>query len=306
MPLRPGRKRQKICEVDPETIREFARLCAKRYVAHDYGYGPQAFCNGAQVGTGLATLMCLTGNVGTKIGDVLWGNINGEFFYPTETSSPKIPLPCFFDTMDTGKWNGQDWPVKVLLLPGSGSSVGGGVDLNRTKSGILDKMDLIVSVDITLKRRTGILRHRTSRCDDSRKIRLAAHRRLLRQVPGQEHRASVRMQARCEFVRLLAEAVGAGAHFKQTDDEFMEMALDTERYHAEGVTLERCKTENLISLKGPYVVPKTYSFRTKTKKAEFYLDYPVCKYDAGYEYDFDEEHSSATTSLTWLLRRIRR
>ena len=280
----------KICEVDPETIREFARLCAKRYVAHDYGYGPQAFCNGAQVGTGLATLMCLTGNVGTKIGDVLWGNINGEFFYPTETSSPKIPLPCFFDTMDTGKWNGQDWPVKVLLLPGSGSSVGGGVDLNRTKSGILDKMDLIVSVDITLNEGpaySDIVLPAATILEKSDLLLIDGYC-----VKYQDKSIDPLYECKPdgEFVRLLADAVGAGAYFKPTDDEFMEMALDTDRYHAEGVTLERCKAENLISLKGPYVVPKTYSFRTKTKKAEFYLDYPVCKYDAGYEYDFDEEH----------------
>lgn len=279
-----------ICEVDPETIRELARLCAKKYVAHEYGYGAQAFCNGAQVGTGIATLMCLTGNVGTKIGNYLWGNINPDFFYPTETSSPKIPLPCLFDTMDTGKWNNEDWPIKVLLLPGSGSSVGGGVDLKRTKQGILDRMDFIVSVDI-------ILNEGPAYSDMVLPAATILEKEDLLLIDGYSVKyqdKSIDPLFECkpdgDFVRLLADAVGAGAYFKETDEQFMAMALDTARYKAEEVTLDRCKAENLVSLKGSYVVPKTYVFQTKTKKAEFYLDYPVCKFDGGYDYDFDEEH----------------
>ena len=114
-----------ICELSVEDIRELAHLAADGPVTHIMGLGNQAYNNGIHVGTGIGTLMALTGMVG-KPGAGFEQTTEGPIYnqlwiLPTFTFSNSISALQLPHVIETGTFMGNPYsPIRSLLIRGSG------------------------------------------------------------------------------------------------------------------------------------------------------------------------------------------
>lgn len=285
-------KASEICEIEPEVITELAHLAAQKYCTYHSTQTGVAYINMDQVGMATATLKTVTGNVGVQIGEDYWGHVAEEYLAPTGQLGKWVPLTNIYDIIETGTWQGEDLQPKVLFLNGAGSTVGGGVDLNRTKKEFLDKMDFIFATDIAMTEGpsySDIVLPAATALEKSDYV-------LTTNFAVRYFDKSIEPLYECkpdgDIIRLLAEALGVGEYFDYTDDEFIDMSLNCEPFLSEGINVERLKAENLVPITATYSIPPQdkCTFMTKTRRAEFYVDYPAPRFKSGEDYDFDGSH----------------
>ena len=284
-----------LCEVDPETIREFARICADVPVMHNTGYGAQAYNNGVQVGRAMATLLAVTGDLGIPGGGcpgTARSELNTEVYNTGHPWQRAVPRVALYDIIATGKYKGKDHPIKALYIDGCGCMVGGATDLNRTKEELLDPMDFIFAVDIAF---TDVALY----CD----VVLPAAGSYEKEDVGtfagmmiKYFEKAVDPPFECkpdgEVYRLLADALGVGKYFTKTNEELIEQALDCDWMKSGGISLPALKEKRVMFLPSLFK-PSLASqgiYETPTGKVELYVDYPVPRINYGQDYDFEAEH----------------
>ncbi|MEG1884499.1 MAG: molybdopterin-dependent oxidoreductase, partial [Clostridia bacterium] len=285
-------KASSLCDVDAETIKELAHLCVGIPVAHFMGYGSQSYNNGVQVGHALGTLMAVTGDIGIPGGGSSAASeveMNNDYFSPTGVRRIYIPRISLYDILKTGKYNGEDYPLKALYISGAGAMVGGAPDYNRTREELLSQMEFIFSVDIAFN-------DAVKYADIILPAAVIYEKADICCAGG----FSFRYYDKCvdplyeckpdgEIVKLLGQALGAGEYFNHTEEEFMEMVLDCDWLRKRGITLPALREKHMLPL-APVYTCKDGIFESSTKRAEFYVDYPVPRVQYGQDYDFDAEH----------------
>jgi molybdopterin-containing oxidoreductase family molybdopterin binding subunit len=122
--------------------------------AHYINFGSGAYTNGAMTSFGLAGLLGLTGNFGEpgrSVGgfDFVFGSFTGNAdAVPSNgkmMNSISILAAC--DIMDSGKFLGEDYPIKTIWIT-EGNLLSGNVNYNRLKAKLIDKLDMVVCQDI--------------------------------------------------------------------------------------------------------------------------------------------------------------
>ncbi|MEC4294766.1 molybdopterin-containing oxidoreductase family protein [Adlercreutzia shanghongiae] len=280
-----------ICEVPAETIVELAHLACEKACTYYSTQTGIAYYNMDQTGMATATLKTLTGNVGVQIGDDYWNHVAEEYLAPTGQKSKWVPLTNIYQIIESGMWQGEPLQPKVLFLNGAGSTVGGGADLNRTKRDFLDKMDFIFATDIVMNEGPSYADIVLPASTALEKSDYLPTTNFALRYTDKSIEPLYETKPDGDIIRLLAEALGVGEYFNYTDDEFIDMSLNCEPYLSEGITSARLKSEFLVPIMATYTLaPEKCVLMTKTRRAEFYVDYPAPRFKSGEDYDFDQSH----------------
>lgn len=287
-------KAAEISEVEVEKIRELAHLAATGNVMHIIGLGSQAFDNGVHIGSTISALTAVTNMIGRPgagwMGFYFGGPFNMAFSAPAKTMTKTIPYLGLADMIETGKYNGKDWPLKTIISTGSGF-LGGLPDPEGLKKKVLEKIDLYVVVDVAM----------TDGARYADIVLPAAHYYELEDIANTVMNRMLFYAERAvdplfeckpdsEIGRMLGKAMGYEQYVNESDDAYFNQILDMPAYKAAGVTLERLRAEKFARF-----APKDQRFNennvytTPTKKVEIYAEKPKPRVDYGQKYDIDAE-----------------
>lgn len=287
-----------LTEIPASTIIELAHFAMDVPVMHRAGYGPQAYGNGVHPGHALATLCAVLGNVGYEgagfgSASSMYPGLNYAYCMPTgPATNPSIPTFVFREVMRTGKYRGDDFPVKAMLVY-TGNPVCCGVQTNEYIHDVVNNLEFIVVMDQVLTD--------TARYAD-----------IVLPVAGwfeQEDVATMGQTYYLEYsekaieplyeskpdgdiFRLLADKMGIGEYFQMTDEEFIDGVFDSDYSKSlGGVTLKRLREERAVSYyaKRPFIAWEGNRFNTSSGRMEFYVEDPVSRIDMGQEIDKDRE-----------------
>jgi len=289
-------KASKICEIEPGVITGLARLYAVNTPSTIYP-GYIQYDNGLQTGHAWGILASLTGNIARKGASLGHTGLSGynlnvmEFMFPQGVNSPTIPWIHLKDVLRTGEFSGKPHPVKALYLWAS-NPVCNAADQKEVISKIFDAIEFIVVTDMV----------ETDTTKYADLVLPAAHwfeKVDLAQGPDQpnttlsEKAVEPQWESKpdMEIYRLIAQGMGLGEFFKYTDEEFVQMLLDTDRARSSGLTWERLKTEKVIqTLPTGWINWEGDRFPSPSGRLEFYLENPEPRIDCGIEIDRSREH----------------
>ena len=287
-----------LTDVPAETIVELAHYAMDTPVMHRMGYGSQAYGNGVHPGHAMATLCGILGNLGYEgagFGSAsnMYPGLNYAYCMPTgPATSPAIPTFVFREVMRTGKYRGEDFPVKAMMFY-TGNPVCCGVQTNEFIEDVINNLEFIVTLDQVFTD--------TARYSD-----------IVLPVAGWFEQEDVTVMGQTYYLeytekaidplyeskpdgdifRLLADKMGIGQYFQMTDEEFINGVFDSDYSKLiGGVTLERLRKERAVFYypKHPYIAWEGNLFNTPSGRLEFYVEDPAPRVDMGQEIDKDRE-----------------
>jgi molybdopterin-containing oxidoreductase family molybdopterin binding subunit len=285
-----------ICEIKPEVIRDVARLYAQNKPASIYN-GYIQYDNGLQTGHAWGILASLTGNIGKPGASLGHCGLSGynlnfiPFLYPKGMTSQVIPWIYLKEVLRSGMFRGKPHPIKAIYIYGS-NVVSNATNQNVVINTIFPAIDFIVAVDM--------VETDTTRYADI--VLPASHwfeRLDFVQGPDQPYSTicekalepAYESKSDIDIYRLIARGMGFGEYFKYTDEEFIQMLIDTDKARAAGLTWERLQKEKVIqTLPSCWVNWKNGRFPSPSRRLEFYLEDPKPRLDCGIEIDKSREH----------------
>lgn len=251
-------------------------------------FGPDRFYNGQFFSHAMAAMAGITGNIGkpgASIGEhVLWTYLSGGALNtPTKGRATAIASGEAVDVIRTGKYRGKDYPIKAIYACTS-NFIGNYSDQNAWIDALTtpDCIDLFVVADF----------HYTDTVRFADIVLPPAYWFEKEDVTGNATHPYAIMQEKCieplfesktdaEIINLLAEKMGLGEYFKQSDIEYTEEALKKSKAAVENnVTIERLRKEGVVRcLPGdddnPFIFAEGGVFPTPTKRLEFYCEKPT-------------------------------
>ncbi len=293
-----------ICEVEPDVIREVARLYAQNKPSSIY-CGFIQYDNGLQTGHAWGILASLTGNIakpGASLGHCGLSGYNLNllpYFFPKGMNSPVIPWVYLKEVIKTGKFKGKDHPIKAMFIFAS-NVVCNATNQNEIINTIFPAMEFIVAVDMV----------ETDTTDYADLVLPAAHwfeRLDLTQGPDQPHTTicekvfepAYESRSTTDIYRLIADKMGIGEFYKQTDEEFVQLLINTDLARASGLTWENLREKKVIqTLPTCWVNWAGNKFPSPSGRLEFYLEDPKPRIDCGVEIDKSREHLPIFTPPT--------
>ncbi len=286
----PVEKAAELTEVPAETIIELAEICYDEPVYHHCGYGAQSYNNGVQLGHAMAALGALTGNTCRPGAAINSGWIapafNVMYMGPTGFNSISIPQLEIPQVLETGKFMGQDFPIKFVILQGS-SMIGGGPDTARNAKA-LQTVDFIVGLDYLFNdavRYADIVLPLANYYEQEEVMFAGSWVLYMEKCIDPMYEA----KTDGEFARLLGTAFGYGELFDMTDEECAREALDSDAMRELGITYDSVREQRAIRWLQPDY-HHDLNFETATGRMEFYVDDPQPRINYGQEYDYDKEH----------------
>ncbi len=296
MSLYPPETAAKLCDINPQEIRDLARLYATNKPSSIYP-GFIQYNNGLQTGHAWGILASLTGNIaktGASVGHcgLSMYNLNVlPFLFPQGKTSPVIPWIYLKEVLKTGEFHGKPHPIKAMYFHGS-NVVCNATNQKEIINTILPAIDFIVVVDM--------VETDTTKYADI--VLPASHwfeRLEFVQGPDQPYTTlsekalepAYESKSDMDIYRLIAKGMGLGEFFEPTDEDFIKMVLDTDAARAAGLTWERLKKEKAIqTLPSCWVNWKGNKFPSPSGRMEFYLENPQPRIDCGIEIDQSREH----------------
>jgi anaerobic selenocysteine-containing dehydrogenase len=292
----PPEKATEICDVNPETIRELARISAlEGPVDHAVTYGSQAYDNGVALGHAMATLVAITGNMG-KPGAGFGSNaysfpFNYTFLFPSGRMGISVPQLALPDVLATGTYNGQEFPIKSLYVAGCGL-VSGTSDTNRIINEVINKVEFIVVADHsftdTVKYADIILPvgHYYEQEDMFGGVTADPYALYDDKVIDPLYEC----KPDGDIIRIFADKLGAGEWFSKTDDEFFEEVWDNDQLRTLGITPKAVKEKHAIRFVPEYTVSNPECvYPTTTTRLEFYVENPTPRVNYGQSFDVEFE-----------------
>lgn len=286
-----------ICEIKAEDIREVARLYAQNKPASMYN-GFIQYNNGLQTGHAWGILASLTGNIGVKgasLGHNGYSGYNlnlGQFFYPTGKPEHHIvPWVYLKQVLESGTFKGKPHPIKALYIYAS-NVVSNTANQNEVIEKIINPMDFIVVVDMvetdTTKYADILLpaSHWFERYDFAQGPDQPTTTLSEKAIePAGEAKSDM------EIFSLIGREMGFEEYFKNSDEEWIQMLIDTDKARNDGLTWERLKKEKVIqTLPSEWINWEGQIFPTPSRRLEFYLEDPEPRIDCGIEIDKSKEH----------------
>lgn len=288
-----------LTEVPVDTIIELAHLCMDGPVTHRVGWGAQAYDNGVHSAHAGITLCALTGNIG-KPGASFGANwqispgVNWAYNYTWGASEqPSLSHLVLREVMRSGKYQGKDHPIKALYIY-SGNVLCTSVNTNELINDVINNLDFVVTVDSVFTD--------TARWSD---IILPCAQWFEHEdvIPcGQSHHVEFNEKAidplyeskpDGDIVRLLAEKLGHGECFQDSDDEYQSALIDTEYHALFGIDYKTLKDKKAMRyFQYPYIAWEDNTFYTESKRMEFYVEKPVPNgnIDSYHEMPVEREH----------------
>jgi anaerobic selenocysteine-containing dehydrogenase len=285
-----------ICEVKPEVIRNLARLYATNKPSSIYN-GYIQYDNGLQTGHAWGILASLTGNIakaGASVGHCgrAGQDINFvRYFFPQGKNTTTIPWIYLKEVLKTGQFYGKPHPIKALIIHHS-NVVCNASNQNEIIHTIFPAIDFIVVADI--------VETDTTRYADL-VLPVAHWFEMLDIIQGPFHpyttisekalEPAYESKSDMDIWRLIAQGMGLGEFFNYTDEEFIQMLLDTDAARQEGLTWERLQKEKVVqTLPVCWVNWEGDKFRTPSGRLEFYVEDPKPRLDCGIAIDKSREH----------------
>lgn len=285
-----------VCGIPETTIYDLLKLFTENKPTCTYtGYGLDHYVNGNMAYISLALLSAVTGNINMLGGGITNGFQGTISFFtnpapcmPTGVStSPTFVFPALPDVMDTGKYAGEDLPVKSLYI-----SFHNAVANQTDRKAVLDafnKIEFIVASDIYM--------NDTTRYAD---IILPCAHWFEQDDVSMVYSPYLTLQEKAidplyeskdnyEIIQLLAKGMGFGDLFTETREEFMKAILYSPILEQFGMNYDRLVKEKVIYL--PY--DPAY-IKSANGRLNFYFGddtYPNSRYafyDNGQEVDWDK------------------
>ncbi|HPJ35641.1 MAG TPA: molybdopterin-dependent oxidoreductase, partial [Spirochaetota bacterium] len=300
----PPEKVADICEVKPEVIREVARLYAQNKPSSIYN-GYIQYDNGLQTGHAWGILASLTGNIAKKGASLGHCGLSGynlnliPFLFPTGMNAHIVPWIYLKEVLKTGKFKGKDHPIKAMFFFAS-NVVCNATNQNEILNTIFPALEFIVALDIV----------ETDTTKYADLVLPAAHwfeRLDITQGPDQPHTTltekalepAFESKSTTDVFRLIAKGMGIGEFYKYTDEEFIQMLIDTDLARKSGLTWETLKEKKVIqTLPTCWINWAGNKFPSPSGRLEFYLEDPKPRIDCGIEIDKSRERLPVFTPPT--------
>ncbi len=288
-----------LCDIEPEIIRNLARLYATHKPASIYN-GFIQYDNGLQTGHAWGILASLTGNIakpGASVGHIgrAGHDINfAEFFYPEGKRPATIPWIYLKEVLKTGQFYGKPHPIKALVIHNS-NIVCNGSNQNDILGKIFPAIDFIVAADM-------VETDTTRQADLVLPICHWFEMEDIIQGPFHPYTCfsekalepAYESKPDMDIWRMIARGMGLGKYFDYTDEDFFRMLLDTDAARAVWLTWERLKKEKVVqTLPTAWVNWEGNKFRTPSGRLEFYLENPRPRLDCGIAIDQSRERLPA-------------
>lgn len=285
-----------ICDIQAVIIRDLARLYALNKPASIFN-GFIQYDNGLQTGHAWGILASLTGNIaknGAFIGHTgLSGyNLNIiEYLFPRGKTSPVVPWIYMQELIKTWEFQGKPHPIKAMYIH-SNNPVCNATNQNKIVNTIFPAIEFIVVVDP--------IETETAKYADI--VLPGTHWfETVEFVQGPDTPTTTISEKAVEplyeaksdmdIYRLLSKGLGLGEYFDYTDEEFIQMLINTDLARATGLTWERLEKEKVIqTLPSCWVNWKDNKFWTPSGRLEFYLEDPQPRIDCGVPIDQSKEH----------------
>lgn len=285
-----------ICDIEPHVIREVARLYAQNKPASIYN-GFIQYNNGVQTGHAWGILASLTGNIAKPGASLGHCGLSGytlnwkDFLFPRRARTSMIPWIYLKEVLRTGLFKNKPHPIKAMYIYAS-NVVCNAANQNEVIRTIFPAIEFIVAVDMV---ETDTIRYADI-------VLPASHwfeRLEFIQGPDQPYSTlsekalepAYESKSDMDIYRLIANTMGLGEYFKYTDEEFIQMLIDTPASRKAGLTWERLQKEKVIqTLPSCWVNWKGDTFPTPSTRLEFYLENPKPRLNCGIEIDKSREH----------------
>ena len=286
-----------ICDISADEIRELAHMAVDGPNIHRLGWGSNSYGNGVHAAHANITMAALTGQIGysgagTGVGDfkACWG-INAVVKGMTAAKYPMISALFLPEIMRTGKYKGEDYPIKSLYVY-AGNPVCNQVNTNEYINDIIGNMEFYVVADYTFTDTTkyaDIVLPAAHWFEQEDVMAISAMQCFIYSEkaidPLYESKPDI------EILRLFAEKMGYPDLLTYTNDEYMSMVIDTPSLKALGITYEKVKeNEDMYWYPSkPWIPWENAEFRTESGRMEFYVENPTVQFDMGQEFDVERE-----------------
>lgn len=297
----PVSRASEITGIPEETIQELTRLYAQETPSTIYTvYGADHYVNGHFNYDCIFTLGMLTGNFGKpgySVGSILSNGLPFlNFGFAGGAPVPEGGLTPyhvihFADACLTGKYNGEDFPVKGLFCLGK-NVVSGQCDRLKTIEA-LKKLELIVVVDPMMSDTANYADYvlPASYWFEAEDVMGVAHSHPYVMYSAKAIEPLGDSKPDFEIVKLLADALGVGEYLDYTPEEYLQNILDSDYSKEIGLTYEVLKEKGMFRyIPEGYLYAPDGVFGTETGRAQFYWEKPVPSNDDPSGYDFDKQY----------------
>ncbi len=289
---------EKICEVPANTIRELARLSADGPVTHRMGWGSQSYVNGVHPAHALITLAALTGQIGfpgASCGGADWGGFSWSQTYAPKygtSASPTLPVLALPEILEKEQYGDKPFTIKAMLIH-HGNPLCTIVDANKFKRDVLDKLEHIVTIDsvMTDTARYSDLVLPVAQWFEFEEITTGGQSNFY--VAFNEKSIDPLYEAKTDsdIARLIAEKMGLGEYFTETDAEVLAESINSPAAQALGITYDSMKEKKLVPFRTETKIAfKGHKFSTPSGRMEFYVEKPVAFSNYGQKIDVEREH----------------
>lgn len=283
--------------LDQAVVEELARTFAEDGPVNiKTGYGLDRYNNGDILEHSLAALMSITGNYGingggmgldsTGKGTILSTNVS--FMMPDmKNPAPKVPWLCLPDVLETGTYNGKEWPIKALLNV-CGNAISNQTQQKEFLEEILPKIEFIVTHD--------------SRMNDSARysdiVLPATHYFEEWDLCGStwlhinEKAIDPLYEAKSDydFFKDLTQEMGLKDLFDKSAYDVVKSSIDDDlACQKNGITFDRLTKEKSIFNISPEfydgIAYHDFNFKTPSGRLEFYQESPKPRMDYGQKID---------------------
>lgn len=292
-------KAAEICDVPADTIRELARLCADGPVTHRMGWGSQSYVNGAHPAHALITIAAITGQIGypgASCGAADWSASSGwaQSYAPKygASSSPTLPVLALPEIIESGEYGGEPFALKAMLIH-HGNPLCTSVDINRLKRTVFDQLEHIVVVDSVMT---------DTACYSDLVLPVAQWFEFEDITGGGQTNFYTGFNEKAieplhesktdsDIARLIAEKMGLGEYFTETDAEILDDAmLSSETCQKLGLSYASLKESKLVPQRtGVKIAFEGAKFTTPSGRMEFYVEKPVAFSNYGQDIDVERE-----------------
>ena len=295
----PPERVEELTDVAANTVVELAHLQAGELVSNLHGFGNGCYVNGGVFGHALATLASITGNIGKSgcsfgfpvhVGVA----VNDAWLRADLAKIPGgIPTLVLPEVIATGKFHGEDFPIKALHFSNS-NALSNTVNHNVLREQVLPNIELIVTQDVTFNdtvRYSDIVLPTPNYYEEEELVAL-----FFAQHPYMQHSDKAvdplfEAKSDTEILRLLADAMGIGDQFMpMSDEEACDLLFDTPLGRECGLTFANLKEKGVIKVPGLDIMFEGQKFNTPSGCAEFYVENPAARNDYGQELDVDHAH----------------
>ncbi len=287
-----------LTEVPEETIIKMTDIILDKPVSHRVGWGTQAYQNGVETWQAGTTMNILTGNIGMPgacFGAWYDGFMAGINFAYTgaamgPSTSPNIGDVVLPEILASGKWQGQDYPLKALYISNA-NPVASASQIKNYEENILSKLDFVVVADTEWSDTCNwadIVLPVSFWFEVEDMLLAGTHGNLMYGEKCIEPLYESKSDA--EIFRLLGQALGYG-QYMPTEEEYLRAMLDTPMAQAMNISYDHLKQEKTLRFfpTETFVAYEGQVFPTPSGRVEFYVESPAPRLDNGFDLDFTKD-----------------